>query len=121
MALNASALDLMLGALDIDLVTLHSADPGVDGTANVVGTVQAVTLAAAGDNGDGARKRAVNAQVDFTGLTPGATVAYFGWWKNDTSDVYRGSTARTSGDATVNAAGEYSVTTDTKITLGNAA
>jgi len=121
MALNAAALDLMLTGLDIDLITLHSGDPGVAGTDNVVATIQAVTLAAAADNGDGARKRAVTTQVDFTGLTPGATVANFGWWKNASPDEYRGYTARTSGDATVNAAGAYSVTTGTKITVGNAA
>ena len=121
MALNAAALDLMLTGLDIDLITLHSGDPGVAGDQNVVATVTAVTLAAAGDNGDGQRKRSVSAQVDFTGLTPGASVVNFGWWKNAAPDEFRGYTARTSGDATVNAAGEYSVTTATKIVLGNAA
>ena len=119
-ALNSTAIDAMLNGVTIDLISLHSGDPGVDGTANVVGAAQAATFQAAEDNGDGKRKRELDAAVEFTGLTPGATVAYIGLWTNDTPDVFLGDITRDSGDATVNAAGEYNVTVATKIVLGNA-
>jgi hypothetical protein len=118
MALNATALDSMLAGLGIDKVSLHSGDPGVAGDGNVVGAATAVTLADAADNGDGKRKRQVSTQVDFTGLTPAASVVNFGWWDDS---VFLGYTPRDSGDAAVNAAGEYSVTTATKFVHGNAA
>ncbi len=118
MALNNSALDLMLNGLDIDRVSLHSDDPGASGTDNVVAAAAAVTLGGPTEDGTG-RKRSPSTAVDFTGLTPGATVSHFGWWKADTPNEYRGYTLRETGDAAVNAAGEYSVTTATKISLDN--
>ena len=118
MALNNSSLDLMLNGLDINRVSLHSGAPGAAGTDNVVGAAIVVTLDTPTDDGTG-RKRAVAAAVEFTGLTPGASVTHFGWWKDGTPNVYRGFTTRDTGDATVNAAGEYTVTTATKITLDN--
>ena len=117
-ALNSTALDNMINGQTINKISLHSGAPGAAGDQNVVGAATAATFSAAADNGDGKRKRALASQVDFTGLPPGATVANFGLWNNAT---YLGYVSRDSGDATTNAAGEYSVTTGTKITIGNAA
>lgn len=64
-----------------------------------------------------ARMRKLSAAVEFTGLTPSANVVNFGLWTAGTPDVYKGYLVRDSGDAAVNAAGEYNVSASTKITL----
>ena len=110
-----AALDEMLNALDVDYMTLHSGDPGATGVANVISDAPvACVLAASEDNTGTGRKRHINADVAFTGAGVSATVAYFGLWKGAT---YKAGIARTSGDATTNAAEEYTVTTGTTIVL----
>ena len=119
-ALNAAGLDLLLtsGLGAIDKLTLHSDAPGVDGTANVVSAAAvACTWAAAESDGGTGRQRKLAAAVEFTGAAASTTVAYIGLW-DDT--VYLGYITRSTGDAATNAAGAYTVTTDTKITMGMA-
>jgi hypothetical protein len=116
-ALNATAIDAMLNGVTIDKLSLHSGAPGAAGDENVVGAATAVVFSAAADNEDGKRKRQVSeAGAEFSGLAPAANVVNFGLWDDAT---YLGYISRDSGDATVNAAGEYKVTDATKIVLGN--
>lgn len=120
-ALNAAGLDLLLTAgLDaFDKLTLHSDAPGVDGTANVVSAAPVTcTWDTAESDGGTGRQRTLAAAVEFTGATPTTAVAYIGLW-DDT--VYLGYITRTTGDAATNAAGEYTVTTDTAVKLAMAA
>lgn len=113
---------LFLSGVDnADLMTLHSGDPGADGSANVISDAPvACAWAAAESDGGTGRQRRLSAAVEFSGATPSTTVAYFGLWKANTPNVYLGRIARASGDAATNAAGAYIVTTDTKIPVGMA-
>jgi hypothetical protein len=114
---NAVAKDAMLDGVTIDKVSLHSGAPGAGGADNVVAAAAAATFTAAEDNEDGRRKRQIHEDgVSFSGLTPAAEVVNFGLWDDDT---YLGYLVRTTGDAAVNAAGEYKVSNTTKIVLGN--
>jgi len=112
---NATGLDEMANGSTVNKISLHSGAPGVAGDENVVSAAVAATFSAAEADGDN-RKRVLASQVDFTGLTPLASVVNIGLWHNTT---YLGYCVRTSGDAAVNAAGNYSVTTGSKIVVGN--
>jgi hypothetical protein len=116
--LTDTVLDAMLNAIDVDGMSLHSGAPG-DGTGNVVGAVIAATFGSAGTTGSTGRQRAVSSNVEFTGATASANVVNFGLWKRGEPNVYRGYIVRDSGDTATNAAGEYTVTTATKIVLNN--
>ena len=121
---NAAGLDRLLttGLEKFDRLTLHSDDPGEAGADNVVSAAPvACSWDTAESDGGTGRQRKLAAAVEFTGATESTTVAYFGLWDNNSgTPVYLGRIARDSGDAATNAAGEYTVTTDTKITLGMA-
>lgn len=103
--------NLLLGASDINALSLHSGDPGASGTSNEVTgggySRQACTFATAASG-----ERALSAPVDFA-TPPNQTVAYIGFWSSGT---FRGAGAVT-GDATANSAGQYRVTAATKLTL----
>ena len=115
--LNAAGHDALLdGTFAPDKVSLHSGAPGAAGDENVVKSAVAATFAASGDNGDGRRRRALSATVNITGATATADVVNVGIWADTT---YYGYILRTGGDAATNAAGEYDLTTDTKIIIGN--
>lgn len=114
MATTAAFKNTLLGASDINTISLHSGDPGGSGTANEVTgggySRQSATFAAASGG-----ERVLNANVDFT--TPASqSVTYLGFWAGAT---FRGS-APVTGDNTANSAGEYRVTTGTKIALADA-
>jgi len=120
-ALNAAGLDrLLTNGLDaVDKLTLHSADPGAAGTDNVVSDAPvACTWDTAQSDGDTGRQRPLAAAVEFSGASPTTTVDCIGLW-DDT--VYLGCITRSTGDAATNAAGTYTVTTDTAISLDMAA
>lgn len=118
-ALNGTALDDMLDGLDVDGVSLHSGDPGAAGDGNVVKAAVAATFKAAEIDGAGpARKRELNAAVNITGATASTAVVNIGLW-GSTQTVFMGYISRSSGDETTNAAGEYTLTTGTKITINN--
>jgi hypothetical protein len=106
MALNDAALDVGGEAIAaaITHVSFHSGAPGAAGTTNLIaGGRFAINLDST--NGDLALASAVNA----TGLTASATVAYLGLWSAATAGTYYGDVPRQSGDATVNASGEYTI------------
>ena len=104
--------DQMLGGITPDQLQLHNGDPGAAGTANRVGGAngeEAATFAAA-SNGE----RALSSNVDFTGLAASQTVTWFSVWGGGT---FLGKGQITSGDTAANAAGEFSLTTATKLVL----
>lgn len=116
MATTTAFKNLLLGASDIDTLSLHSGDPGSDGSTNEVSgggyARQSCTFAAAASG-----ERALSAAVDFS--TPASqSVTYLGFWASST---FRGSKALT-GDLVANSAGQYRVTTTaTKLTLADVA
>jgi hypothetical protein len=85
-------------------VSLHSGDPGVSGTSNVIAGGR-FPIDIESTDGDLASTAAVAA----TGLTPLAEVAYLGLWSASTGGTFYGSAERISGDAAVNSAGEYTI------------
>ncbi len=106
MALNNAALDVAGEAIAsaITHISLHTGDPGAAGSANVIAGGR---FAANLDSADGDLSLA--APVAATGLTPAATVAFIGFWSAATAGTYYGSAPRSTGDAAVNASGEYTV------------
>jgi hypothetical protein len=85
---------------------LHTGDPGAAGTANVTSAArQAVTWSAATSDGDYGLASAVN----FTGVAANGAATWVSLWSAITSGTTYGNFAL-SGDATANAAGEYTVT-----------
>lgn len=114
MAFSTAAKNSMLDALTVDLLSLHSGDPGASGTSNEIsggGYARAAATFAAASGGE----RALSTAVDFTG-TAAQSVTYVGFWKNDTEDVFHGSKALT-GDSAFNSAGEFRITTATKLSI----
>jgi hypothetical protein len=114
MPFATAAKNTMLDALTPNRVRLHSGDPGAAGANNQLGSLTAATFAAASGG-----ERALDAQVDFTGLSAGQSVTYFSVW-NSTGPTFLGSGQITSGDVAANAAGEYSLATGTKLDLEDA-
>lgn len=112
----ATARNQMLDGLTVDRMSLHNGDPGVLGANNEIAgggyARQVCSFAAAA-----AGARALSADVNFT-ATALQAVTHIGLWLN-AGTVFRGHVALT-GDAAFNAAGEYTVTTDTEITLADA-
>lgn len=109
MALNDAALVLAANAVDgaITHMQLHSGARGADGTTNAVGSRVAVNGTVDGD-GD-----ITWSNVAFTGLTASQAVAEVSYWSASSGGTYYGGAALT-GDATANAAGEYTVTSVTE-------
>jgi hypothetical protein len=106
-----SAVALALDAITVDLVSLHSGDPGTTG-ANYITAAgrQAATFAAASSG-----ERLMSGDVAFTGMSAGQTVTHWGAWLNS-GTVFRCGNVVT-GDQAANAAGEYTLKgTTTKIT-----
>lgn len=76
MGIATPSKDIMLDALSIDTIKLHSADPGADGTLNPVnGATAAVTYGNAA-NGE----RDLTAAVDVPISDAGSVVAWFSVW-----------------------------------------
>lgn len=104
MPMNPSALVIAGNAVDaaITHAQAHSAAPNAAGSTNTIGARVAVngTVDANGNIGF--------TGVAFTGL--GANAAFWGvsWHTASTGGTCHGTTQRTTGDTTANAAGEYS-------------
>lgn len=114
---NTASVRQQLDASDIDAITLHSGDPGVDGDQNVVSVAaEDVAWDAAETDSGTKQKRHASAQVTFSGCASEASVVNIGLWHKGTPNEYRGYLVRTSGDSKTNVAGNYTVTTDIKIT-----
>ena len=80
----------MLDAITIDKLSLHSADPGVNGTANELsGGDPAYARKAAVYNAASGGERTLQADVVFD-VPSGATVAYVVKWQSGSPDIYRG-------------------------------
>lgn len=112
---STTAKNSMLDALTCNQIQLHNGDPGAAGTANRVGGVNgeaAAVFAAAA-----AGSRALNADVNFTGLAASQSVTWISVW-NTTGPVFQG-TAQLSGDLAANANGEFTVTTATSLDLND--
>lgn len=105
--------NLLLDASDINTVSLHSGDPGGAGTNNEVSggsyARQSCTFSAAASG-----EKALSAALDFT-LAANQPVIYIGFWHGST---FRGSKALT-GDLAANSAGQFRITTATKLTLSD--
>lgn len=104
MPYSTAAKNLMLDALTADRVRLHSGDPGAAGTDN---TIVAAGLTAATFNAAGSGERALDANVEFTGMDAAQAVTHYSIWLN-AGTVFRGSKALT-GDQAANAAGAYTL------------
>lgn len=102
MTLNDAALVLAANAVDgaITHMQAHSADPGSDGVGFEIGSRTAAngTVDADGD---------ITWTVNFTGLGASATFWGVSYWSASSAGTCYGTQARTSGDTTANAAGEY--------------
>lgn len=112
---STAAKNEMLDGLTVDRVMLHSGDPGAAGANNQESGLVAATFAAASGGA-----RALNAAVDFTGLDPDVDVTWFSVWLN-AGTVFLGRGTIDSGDVVANAAGEYTLTTSTQLTLSDPA
>lgn len=114
MPFAVGAKNAMLDSLTLDGVRLHSGDPGVNGTANALGSgVSAATFAAASSGA-----RALSSNVAVTGLAANQSVTHFSVWSGAT---FRGSSSIASGDVQANAAGEYTLNTGTSVQLSDPA
>ena len=98
-----------LDGLGITQVQLHTGDPGASGTGGTpLGTKQNATWAAA-SNGT----KSLASDVPFTGLGVSVAVGFFSAWAGAT---FVGS-GPVTGDANANAAGAYTLTTGTTLTV----
>jgi hypothetical protein len=113
---STDAKNAMLDALEPDEIQLHDGDPGAAGTSNRVGDTdgEAAAVFAAASSGS----RALNAQVDFTNLSPLQSITWISVWD---ATVFLGKAEVTAGDVAANAAGEWSATTATALTLADPA
>lgn len=82
--------NIMLDALTVNKLSLHSGNPGADGTANeLAGGSPAYARKAATYNAASGGERLLSANVVFD-VPAGATVAYVVKWTSGAPDVYRG-------------------------------
>ena len=82
--------NIMLDALTVNKLSLHSANPGVNGTDNeLTGGSPAYARKAATYAAANNAQRLLNADVIFD-VPAGATVAYVCKWTSGTPDVFRG-------------------------------
>lgn len=108
---SEAAKNTMLDALTADRVRLHDGDPGASGTANELGSLETAAFSAASGS-----ERALDAPVEVTGLSANQSVTWFSVW-NSSGPVFLGKGEITSGDTAANAAGEFTLTTATKLQL----
>jgi hypothetical protein len=108
---STTALNQALDGITVDRVSLHSGNPGTDGSNYVTAAGrQAATFNAAASG-----ERVLNADVAFTGMSAAQAVTYWGAWLN-AGTVFKCGGPLT-GDQAANAAGEYTLKgTTTKIT-----
>jgi hypothetical protein len=114
MPFSTASKNLMLDALTVDRVRLHSGDPGAAGTNN---TIAAYGLTAATFAGAASGERALSSDVSFTGAAASQDVTHWSAWLNS-GTVFRGSGTISAGDVAANAAGEYTLkATNTKLRI----
>ena len=109
MALNDNGLNAMgdgLAAL-VTHASLHTADPGTDGSNESSAARQAVTIQVS------AAGVMTLTNVAFTGGASSGSVFSIGLWDASTSGNFYGDQAIETGDTSFNAAGEFTVTSMT--------
>lgn len=117
MAWTEAAKNAMLDGQTVNLLSLHTGNPGAAGTDFEVSGGGYARVAATFDAASGG-ERLLNASVQFAGPPAGA-VAYVGFW-NSTGPVFKGSAA-INGDSSFNADGEYIVSSPgTKLAIEDA-
>lgn len=104
MGYSVDAKDIMLDALTVNRIRLHSGDPGASGTDNELGAGLSTAVFDAASSG----QRALNADVTVTGLAANQSVTHVSFW-NSTGPVFLASAPISSGDVEANASGEYTV------------
>lgn len=108
--------NIMLNAIDIDLVQLHSGDPGEEGNQNAVGNPKSCSFASASNS----RRYLASAVVwEQNELPPNQTVSWVTFWKAGSPNQLR-AMGQLSGDTKTNSRGEFTITTDTYFQLGDA-
>jgi len=117
MAFSVAAKNEMLDGVTVDLMSLHTDDPGSSGTSNEVSgggySRQAATFAAASSG-----ERALDDDVDFVGPAD-EDATWIGLWEDGDPDVFKGRVAL-SGDVAFNSSGEFQVkAATTKLTLSD--
>lgn len=113
---STTALNQAMDGITVDRIRLHSGDPGAAGANNQLGS----GLSAATFNAASGGERALNADVQVTGLSASQSVTYFSVWLN-AGTVFKGGFPITSGDVVANASGEYTLKAPaTKLTGVNA-
>ena len=113
-------LDAAIDARVVDLISLHTDNPGASGTNNEVSgggyARKSVTFGAAVDG-----VRTMTANVTFDG--PATTVCtYMGYWENDATPIFKGSEILDgdAADRTFDGDGELVIrASDTKLTAEN--
>jgi hypothetical protein len=114
---STTAKNSMLDALTVDRLSLHTGDPGVDGTANeVAGGSPAYARVACTFVAAASGERLLNTTVTFD-VPASTSVAYVGWWDyNAGSMIFHGSDIVTT--EAFAAQGKYEVTaTTTKLSI----
>ena len=106
MALNDTALNIGNAAMQtaITHAAIHTAQPDAAGSNQSAAGRQAITWVAAA-NGD----MVATVDLNFTGGASGGAATHLGFWSAGTGGTFYGWQVLT-GDATFNAAGEYTVT-----------
>lgn len=110
MSFTTPTKNLALDAIPINLIKLHSGDPGAAGTANTIAGASAACVYAAAANAE----RDLDAAVPVT-VPAGASVSHFSVWEGTT---FRGGKAFTSNPETYANEGVANVTS-AKITLAD--
>jgi hypothetical protein len=111
MPFSTTAKNEALNGITVDRIRLHSGDPGSAGTNNQLGSGLSTASFATASGGE----RVLSAAVTVTGLTANQSVTWFSVWQNS-GTVFKGGFQITTGDTTANSAGEYTLTTATKLT-----
>lgn len=104
--LNDAALVLAANAVDtaITHMQLHSGAPGAAGTANVTTALRVAVNGTVDADGD-----ITWSNVAFTGVVANGAATHISLWSAATGGTCYGTGALSGGDATANAAGEFTV------------
>lgn len=120
-----AAKDLMLDAITPDLISIHTDDPGADGTSNEVngaGSTGTYDRVNAVFDASSSGSRALNAAVDFVG-PDNEDATWFAIWEEDGVstgvDLFLGA-GQITGDVAFNSIGEFSLA-DATLTISDGA
>ena len=115
MGFSVTARNQALDGITVDRVSLHSGDPGTDGSNMIAGGGRQAATFNAAANGE----RVLNADVAFSSLGAGQAVTHWAAWLN-AGTVFKCGYPLT-GDQSANANGEYTLKgTTTKMTADGA-